>query len=152
ETRGIAVGVEDDRRALRLEACEHALENGLAGDANTRLVAAAHAPRQSAGEHEAQRRCFGGCPRHGRVANVFRGRWHSRRGCPAAQTLRSLRKLDCAPGMTTGDVVRMISIIVHRGLAPVLGALLLDVVEVLIEHDALLACEGDEPLAARATD
>src|SRR5215471_7629698 len=153
EARGIAIGVEDDCRALRLEAGEHALEDALAGYANTRLVAAAHAPRQSAGEHQAQRRCFGGCPRHGRVANVFRIGWRSRLGYAAAQTsLRSLRKLDCAPGMTTDDVVRMTSIIVHRGLAPVLGTLLLDVVEVLIEHDALLACERDEPLAARAAD
>src|SRR5262249_29990297 len=47
---------------------------------------------------------------------------------------------------------REASIIVHRGFAPVLGALLLDQFEVLIEHDALLARARDETLAARATD
>ena len=38
------------------------------------------------------------------------------------------------------------------GLAPVLGRFLLDVAQVLIEHDALLARERDEALAARAAD
>ena len=38
----------------------------------------------------------------------------------------------------------------HRGLAPVPGALLLDEFEILIEHDALFAGERDETLAARA--
>src|SRR5262249_58303375 len=56
EARGIAIGVEDDRRALRLEPREDALENGLAADAQARLVAAAHAARQAAGEHEAENR------------------------------------------------------------------------------------------------
>src|SRR5262249_44023278 len=54
EARRIAIGVEDDRGALRLEAREHALEDGLAADADTRLVATAHPPRQPAGEHEAE--------------------------------------------------------------------------------------------------
>jgi hypothetical protein len=40
----------------------------------------------------------------------------------------------------------------HRSLAPVLGAFLLDEVEVLVEHDAVFASEGDEALAAGATD
>ena len=40
----------------------------------------------------------------------------------------------------------------HRGLAPVLGALVLDIGEVLVEHDAVLARERDEALAARAAD
>ncbi len=40
----------------------------------------------------------------------------------------------------------------HRGLAAVLGAFLLDVGEVLIEHDAVLAGERNEALAAGATD
>src|SRR5215510_8962468 len=52
EARRIAVGVKDDRSALRLEPCEHALEDGLAADADARFVAAAHPPRQPAGEHE----------------------------------------------------------------------------------------------------
>src|SRR5262249_3856791 len=46
--------------------------------------------------------------------------------------------------------LRTASIIVHRGLAPVLGALLLDEFEILIEHNALFAGERDETLAARA--
>ena len=54
EARGIAIGIEDDGPALRLEAREHALEDGLAADMDARLVAAAHAPRQPAGEHEAE--------------------------------------------------------------------------------------------------
>src|ERR1051326_4045296 len=39
-----------------------------------------------------------------------------------------------------------------RGLAPVFGGFLFDVAQVLIEHDALLAGERDEALAARAAD
>src|SRR6185312_7485276 len=42
--------------------------------------------------------------------------------------------------------------ILHRGLAAVLRAFLLDEGEVLIEHDAAFAGEGDETLAARAAD
>ena len=68
EARGIAVGVEDDRRALRLETGEHALENGLAGDANTRLVAAAHAPRQSARKHQAERLVCSHCSARSTIA------------------------------------------------------------------------------------
>src|SRR5712672_3360797 len=44
------------------------------------------------------------------------------------------------------------SIVMHRRLAPVLRALLLDEAEVLVEHDALLAGERDEALAASAAD
>ena len=40
----------------------------------------------------------------------------------------------------------------HRGLAPVFGAFVLDEGEVLIEDDAVLAGERDEALAARAAD
>ena len=42
--------------ALRRQAREHALQDGDAADANARLVAAAHAARQAAGEHEAESR------------------------------------------------------------------------------------------------
>src|SRR5262249_62220543 len=52
--RGCAVGVEGDGRARRPEPGQHALENVLAADADARLVAAAHAPRQPAGEHETE--------------------------------------------------------------------------------------------------
>src|SRR5213592_348565 len=45
-----------------------------------------------------------------------------------------------------------VSIVMHRRLASVLAALLLDVGEVLIEDDAVLAGERDEALAARAAD
>src|SRR6185295_13900828 len=44
------------------------------------------------------------------------------------------------------------SIVMHRRFAPVLRALLLDVVEVLVEHDAAFAGERDKALAARAPD
>src|SRR6266700_5375551 len=44
------------------------------------------------------------------------------------------------------------SLIVRRRFAPVLGALLLDEGEVLVEHDAAFACERDKALAARAAD
>src|SRR5262249_28415555 len=122
-----AIGVEDDRRALRLEPREDALENACAADAQARLVAAAHAARQAAGEHEAENR-----------------RHHSRPrvGPPCRATGAH------APGAR----IRRASIIVYRGLAPVPGALFLDVLEILIEHDALLSGECDEALAARATD
>ena len=55
EARGIAVGVDDQARALRRHAREHALEDGLAADADAQLVAAAHAAREPAGEDEAER-------------------------------------------------------------------------------------------------
>src|SRR5262245_7831981 len=44
------------------------------------------------------------------------------------------------------------SVVMHRRLAPVLGALLFDVAEVLVEHDAVLAGECDKALAARPPD
>src|SRR5919198_562172 len=72
EPRRIAIGVEDDGRALRLEAREHPLENGLAADLDARLVAATHAPRQPAREHEAENwRAKHGYDRPGRAAATF---------------------------------------------------------------------------------
>src|SRR5262249_32537053 len=44
------------------------------------------------------------------------------------------------------------SIVMDCGFAPMLGALLFDVAEVLIKHDAFLAGERDEAFAARAAD
>ena len=51
--RGIAIGVENQPVALRLEPRDHALEDGAAADLPHRLVAAAHPPRQAAGEQHA---------------------------------------------------------------------------------------------------
>ena len=48
--RRIAVGVEDQSVALRFQARDHAFEDGAAADPAHRLVAAAHPPRQTAGE------------------------------------------------------------------------------------------------------
>src|SRR5258708_3267770 len=45
-----------------------------------------------------------------------------------------------------------VSIVMRRALAPVLAALVLDVAQVLIEHDAVFTRERDEALAARAAD
>src|SRR5205085_7558618 len=45
-----------------------------------------------------------------------------------------------------------VSIVMHRRLAPVPAALLLDASEILVEHDAVLARERNEALAARAAD
>ena len=55
KARRIAVGVENEPRALRREPFEDARENGLAADLGQRLVAAAHPPRKPAGQNEAQR-------------------------------------------------------------------------------------------------
>src|SRR5262245_56934922 len=44
------------------------------------------------------------------------------------------------------------SLVMHRRLTPMLGAFLLDVTQVLVEHDAALARERDEALAAGAAD
>src|SRR5690242_7678912 len=46
----------------------------------------------------------------------------------------------------------LLLIAMHRPLAPVLRALLLDIGEVLIEHDAVFAGERDEAFSARAPD
>ena len=56
KARRIAVGVDHDVRALRRQAREHALQNGDATDRNARLVAATHAARQTADEHEPESR------------------------------------------------------------------------------------------------
>src|SRR6185295_19012739 len=53
KARGIAIGVEDEAVALRRKACDHAVEDGAAGDRAHRLVAAAHPPREAAGEQYA---------------------------------------------------------------------------------------------------
>src|SRR3954469_13257676 len=45
-----------------------------------------------------------------------------------------------------------VSLIAHRRLAPVLGAFLRDVAQVLVEHDAFQSRERDEALAASAAD
>src|SRR5690242_20128379 len=46
----------------------------------------------------------------------------------------------------------LLLIAIHRPLAPVLRAFLLDVGEVLIEHDAVFTRQSDKALAARAAD
>src|SRR5262245_19197055 len=45
-----------------------------------------------------------------------------------------------------------VSVVMHRGLAPMFRAFLLDQPEVLVEHDAVLPREGDEALPAGAPD
>jgi hypothetical protein len=54
ETLGIAIGVDDDVGALPGQACQHAIENADAADRDARLVAAAHAAHQPAGQHQAE--------------------------------------------------------------------------------------------------
>src|SRR5262245_51580118 len=49
---GIAVGIDNDSRALRGKRRQHAVENRYAADFDTSLVASTHAPRKSAGEHK----------------------------------------------------------------------------------------------------
>src|SRR5262245_63958650 len=44
------------------------------------------------------------------------------------------------------------SVVMHRRLAPVLHALVVDVAKVLVEHDTVLARQGDEAFSARAAD
>src|SRR6266849_843365 len=53
---------------------------------------------------------------------------------------------------STRPSVGGLSVVMHRRLAPVLAALLLDEAQVLVEHDAFLARERDEALAASAAD
>ncbi len=52
EPRGIAIGIDDQAIALRLEPFDHPIEDGAAADGAHRLVAAAHAPRQAACEDD----------------------------------------------------------------------------------------------------
>jgi hypothetical protein len=58
EARRIAVGAENEAGALRRHPRDHALQDGAAADHAGRLVAAAHAPGEPAGEHDAER-CWG---------------------------------------------------------------------------------------------
>src|SRR5262249_17465116 len=73
---------------------------------------------------------------------------------PGKDFLRPNRKGSGLPDQSTRSpgTVRVASIIGYRRLAPVLGALLLHVTQVLVEHDAALAGGGDEALAGGATD
>jgi hypothetical protein len=51
--------------------------------------------------------------------HVFDAQRKARRGCPAAQTsLRSLRKLDCVPGMTASEGGHLSARISNLGAAP----------------------------------
>ncbi len=56
EARGIAIGIEDQSAALGRKARDHAFQDGAAADAAHRLVAAAHAAREAAGEQHPMRR------------------------------------------------------------------------------------------------
>src|SRR5882724_1104669 len=56
------------------------------------------------------------------------------------------------PPARTSPKVGGISVVMHRRLAPVPRALLLDIVDILVEHDAVLAGERDEALSPRAAD
>ena len=53
EPRRITIGIENEPVALRLQPRDHAIEDGAAADLAHRLVAAAHPPRQTAGEQHA---------------------------------------------------------------------------------------------------
>ena len=55
EPRRIAIGIENEPVALRLQPRDHPLKDGPAADLPHRLVAAAHPPRQPAGEQHAGR-------------------------------------------------------------------------------------------------
>jgi len=56
KARRVAVGVDQEIGALRLKASEHAFKDGDPANRDSRLVAAAHATRQTAGEDEAESR------------------------------------------------------------------------------------------------
>jgi len=55
EAFGVAIGVDDDAGALPGQCRQHAVEYADAADRDAHLVAAAHAAREAAGEHEAER-------------------------------------------------------------------------------------------------
>src|SRR5207302_512134 len=57
-----------------------------------------------------------------------------------------------SPPASTSPSVGGTSIVMHRGLAAVLGALFLDIGEVLVEHDAVEAGERNKAFSARAPD
>src|SRR5262245_12201116 len=57
-----------------------------------------------------------------------------------------------SPPASTRPKVGGWSVVMHRGLAPMLGALFFDVSEVLVENDPFFAGECNETLAARAAD
>src|ERR1700760_315091 len=57
-----------------------------------------------------------------------------------------------SPPASTSPTVRDCSVIVHGGFAAMLGAFLVHVGEILIEHDPALTGERDEALAAGAPD
>src|SRR4029077_7982473 len=56
EAPGIAVSVDDDSGALRGQRCQHTVEDRYSADLDTRLIAAAHSPGESAGEHQTKGR------------------------------------------------------------------------------------------------
>jgi len=110
KARRIAIGVDHEPGALSRQASEHALQDRSAADRDSRFISAAHAARQTAGEHESE----------------------SRRMCHS-------RKLSLPRPAAEGRNRAILLFIMHRGFAPVPCAFLGDVSEVLIENDAVLA-------------
>ncbi len=58
---GVAIGIEDEAGDGGGEPRDHPVEDGRSADRDQRLVAAAHAPREAAGEDEAESGGIGGC-------------------------------------------------------------------------------------------
>src|SRR5262249_45029209 len=56
EALGVAVGVDNDARALRRQCCQHTIEHRYAANLDACLVAAAHAASEAPGEHESEGR------------------------------------------------------------------------------------------------
>ena len=78
KARSIAIGIEDQRVALRRDTIDDACQHAPASDSAHRFVAAAHTAGEAAGEHEAKREIING-HRHKAAYDIRRRRDITRR-------------------------------------------------------------------------
>src|SRR6476659_9190616 len=128
ETLEVAIGVDDDAGALCRQRCQHAVENRYAANLDARFVTAAHAPREAAGENEAESR--GNRRHHPEVAGGAGPRRMTDMPPPLEARVARSR-------LGTTATKSRSSLIMHRRFAPVFGAFLFNEGEVLIKHNAI---------------
>lgn len=113
KARGIAIGVEDQRVALRCDAIDDACQHAAAGDRAHRFVAAAHTPGEAAGKHEAKREIING-HRHKAAYDIRRRRDITRRNnrnSRVAATKLDLTGLKCPlPALMTRKAMKALAI------------------------------------------
>lgn len=113
EARGIAIGIEDHRVALRRDTIDDARQHATASDGTHRFVIAAHATGEAAGKHEAKREIING-HRHKAAYDIRRRRDITRRNnrnSRVAATKLDLTGLKCPlPALMTRKAMKALAI------------------------------------------